>query len=98
GEARAVVQGPRIGGHGAEDEPYLFDARAVGGEHAARDRGAVSPLTRFRIAPEERAVVGEVGRERDVEEPALAARVQLTATREGSAESTPRATAVPCPP
>ena len=74
-EARAVVHGAVEGRQHAEDHADLIEAAAVVRQHAARDAGAVAAVARLGVAPEDRAVRSERRAQRDVEQPALAARI-----------------------
>jgi hypothetical protein len=74
-EARAVVHRAVEGRQHAEDHADLVEAPAVGRQHAARDAGPVAAVARLGVAPEDRPVRCERRAERDIEQPALSARV-----------------------
>ena len=72
---RAVVQPAIVGRLRAKDDAQILERPAICRQHAAGDGRAVATLARLRVAQINRAIRFERGTQRDVEQPALPARV-----------------------
>ncbi|MNY02712.1 hypothetical protein D3C86_1352960 [compost metagenome] len=73
---------------GAEDDLDVVDPGQVVGQAAARDRGGVAALPRLGVAPVDHAVLTEARPDDDVQQTALAARVDGGQARDRGADLT----------